>query len=118
MQLVKGLDLEDAIKLQNKVLQHMGRADPSEYARSRRVPGFAARIIAMNISAGSSGTRSDVCAVCLENCEDGSPLFECAACANRLHARCCRSWVLIKGEENALCPYCRAPVRGGRWTIG
>ena len=35
-----------------------------------------------------------------------------------LHARCCRSWVLTKGEDDALCPYCRTPVKNGRFSIG
>jgi len=111
-------DSTSALKLQNKILVYMGRADHTEYARSRKVPNFAARIIASNIKAGSSGTRRDICAVCLENCENGSPLYICAVCTNRLHARCCRSWVLIKGEDDALCPYCRSPVRDGTFSIG
>ena len=38
-QVVRGTSLDDAIRLQNKVLTHMGRADHVDYARSRRVPG-------------------------------------------------------------------------------
>ncbi|EOD23107.1 hypothetical protein EMIHUDRAFT_447819 [Emiliania huxleyi CCMP1516] len=34
--------------------------------------------------------------VCLDDCADGSPLFTCSSCKNRLHSRCCHSWVLAK----------------------
>ena len=119
-QLVRDTPLGDLIKLQNKVLSHLGRSDHVEFARSRRVSEFAARLIASNLAAGSSGSRHDVCAVCLDDCEDGSPLFTCDECANRLHARCCRSWVIANRghEEDATCPYCRAPVARGKFSIG
>ena len=38
--------------------------------------------------------------------------------ASHSSARCCRSWVLTKGEDDAVCPYCRAPVAEGKWSIG
>lgn len=119
-QLVRDTPLGQLLALQNKVLSHLGRADHAAFARSRRVAEFAARLIANNLAAGSSGTRHDVCCVCLDDCEDGSPLFNCNECANRLHARCCRGWVLASNghEGDATCPYCRAPIACGKFSIG
>jgi len=119
LRIVGDTPLDDKITLQNKVLSHMGRADHTTYSHSRKLPAFAAQIIADNLKAGSSGTRADVCCVCLDDCADGSPLFTCSSCKNRLHSRCCHSWVLAKGSESdACCPYCRAPISNGSFSIG
>lgn len=78
--------------LQNRVLAHMGRADHGEYARSWAVRDYASRIIARNLSAGASGQVAEDCAVCLEPCHDGTPLWTCLKCRNKLHASCRRGW--------------------------
>jgi len=84
LRIVGDTPLDDKITLQNKVLSHMGRADHTTYSHSRKLPAFAAQIIADNLK------------VCLDDCADGSPLFTCSSCKNRLHSRCCHSWVLAK----------------------
>jgi hypothetical protein len=107
--------------LQNRVLAHMGKGGHATYSRCERVCDFAARIIARNLQAGSS----DVCAICLDPCQNGTLLWTCSTCQNHLHGSCFRDWCRRRrrgadaeppiaqpdhggGGQQAPCPYCRA----------
>jgi len=135
VRLLREVSLDEPEMLQNRALSQVGRGDHTDYARSQRVSEFAAILIARNLRAGSSGAgaEEDTCAVCLETCADGSALWTCGTCANRLHAKCARAWVLkVKAraqeydndddddddESEAACPYCRAPARNGSFSVG
>ena len=133
--LLRDVALDQPDELQNRALSQVGRGDHTEYARSQRVAEFAAILIARNLRSGKSGDGSDddMCAVCLETCADGSALWTCGTCANRLHAKCARAWV-VKVEaqarelddddddddeaREATCPYCRAPACNGSFSVG
>ena len=93
--------------LQNRVLAHMGRGGDEARSRSAGVRRIATQLVAKTLHAGSS----EVCAVCLEDCENGTQLWTCTACHKRLHSTCWKGWCRQQANANAeraTCPYCRA----------
>ena len=84
-------------ELQNRVLVHMGKADHFEYALSWRVSAYAAQIIARNLCSGSS----DACAICLDPCQNGTQLWDCKRCGNKLHSTCYSGWARKRTEVRA-----------------
>jgi hypothetical protein len=98
----------------------MGRGgDHTVYALSGHVREYAARLVAKNLSASSSGQKPSECAICLDCCQDGTQLWTCPTCHNRLHAACRHDWQKKRKRSRAWevaddedppppCPYCRS----------